>query len=128
MLCNACGYEMCYIHERPWHTGLTCQEYEDRNERRLRSEEAAVRAVIRRTTRPCPSCRINVEKVEGTCNHMTCESSGSRFYDIIIRMLNVLGQQSVGCGYEFCYECLVKWTGYGRRTKHKRTCSSYIAT
>jgi len=73
MLCNACGYEMCYVHERPWHTGLTCQEYDDRNERRLRSEEAAVRAVIRRTTRPCPSCRVNVEKVEGTCNHMTCE-------------------------------------------------------
>jgi hypothetical protein len=73
MLCNACGYEMCYIHQRPWHSGLTCQEFDEQNARRLRVEEAAVRAVIQRTTRPCPNCRVNVEKVEGTCNHMTCK-------------------------------------------------------
>lgn len=130
MLCNACGFEMCYVHQRPWHKGLTCHQFDIQTARRLRDEEAAVRAVIQRTTRPCPNCRVNVEKVEGTCNHMTCEFAQENFcgYGEMLMEAFWTGRAPVGCGHESCYDCLVKWMGYGRRTTHIRTCSSYIAS
>uniref|UniRef100_A0A0K0FAI0 RBR-type E3 ubiquitin transferase n=1 Tax=Strongyloides venezuelensis TaxID=75913 RepID=A0A0K0FAI0_STRVS len=40
-------------------------------------------------TRPCPSCKCDIEKYEG-CNHMTCKK----------------------CKYEFCWQCLGNWQGY----------------
>lgn len=48
---------------------------------------------VRQNTKPCPRCHVNILKTEG-CNHMTCRNAG--------------------CGYEFCWECLVQWRNRGQ--------------
>ncbi|KAF2808764.1 uncharacterized protein BDZ99DRAFT_360672, partial [Mytilinidion resinicola] len=30
MTCGACGFKQCVIHERAWHEGLTCREFDER--------------------------------------------------------------------------------------------------
>ncbi|KAI9053169.1 hypothetical protein LZ554_003435 [Drepanopeziza brunnea f. sp. 'monogermtubi'] len=42
---------------------------------------------IRTNTKPCPGCRVGIQKGEA-CFHMTCTQ----------------------CSYEFCWQCLANWT------------------
>ncbi|KAF1811049.1 hypothetical protein P152DRAFT_459926 [Eremomyces bilateralis CBS 781.70] len=87
----------------PWHTGETCEDYEERInydpvEERRREEEAQSALEIARVSKRCPNqrCGWNIQKRDG-CDHMTC------------RM----------CSYEFCWICLADWRanreprGYG---------------
>lgn len=46
--------------------------------------------------RQCENCKFIVERTEG-CNHMTCR-----------------------CGYQFCYICGKKWTGYEHACNQSR--------
>ena len=53
---------------------------------RARLECEAYRA-INEIAKSCPSCGAKIDRSKG-CNHMTCK-----------------------CGFDFCWLCLVKWTG-----------------
>lgn len=72
MICFACKFVMCYTHERPWHVGLTCDEYNEQAQKQqmeiMDSEKA-----IENTFRQCPACNVPIEKAHGTCNHMRCK-------------------------------------------------------
>lgn len=48
---------------------MTCHEYDEAGDK----DETAKKdmAEIKRTTKPCPYCKIRVKK-EGGCNHMVC--------------------------------------------------------
>jgi len=72
MICHACKFAMCYTHERPWHVGLSCEEYNDRKEKQ-RMEITASEVAIERTTQQCPQCNVPIEKVYDTCNHLRCK-------------------------------------------------------
>jgi E3 ubiquitin-protein ligase RNF14 len=82
-VCNDCGFAVCIKHERAWHEGETCEEYDyrisGRQQRDQAAEEAASEAEINRSSKKCPgrNCAYNIQKNEG-CDHMTCKlfSSG----------------------------------------------------
>ncbi|KAJ9151297.1 RBR-type E3 ubiquitin transferase [Pleurostoma richardsiae] len=97
--CDACGFEMCFAHQTPWHAGLSCAAYDrqlrgGRGPAEEQREEAATRAWIAAHTKACPGpgCGVPVEK-KGGCFHMTCRA----------------------CRFEFCWECLADWGGIQRR-------------
>ncbi|KAK0617299.1 hypothetical protein B0T14DRAFT_568818 [Immersiella caudata] len=84
IVCDACGFEMCFYHQMPWHEGQTCTDY-DANQGDPEAEATA--QWLRRNTKPCPGlCGAAVEK-KGGCFHMTCQV----------------------CRFEFCWECLADW-------------------
>ncbi len=66
--CSACGFEMCFWHNVPWHTGRTYDEWDRKVKVRERRSERAVRRVAKK----CPGCEKWVNK-DGGCLHMTCE-------------------------------------------------------
>ncbi len=117
MTCNMCGYKMCYVHERPWHEGQTCGQYEGCQRRQ--AEDAASAATIARSSKPCPGdkCSARIEKSEG-CDHMTCNGLVSP----IIETTNPC--QGAKCKFEFCWQCLAAFGPIPKHgnTGHKSTC------
>jgi len=85
VVCDACGFEMCFYHQVPWHKDQTCVDYDaDRGD----PESEATEEWLRQNTKPCPGmCGASVEK-KGGCFHMTCQV----------------------CRFEFCWECLSDWS------------------
>ncbi|KAH7402671.1 hypothetical protein BKA66DRAFT_449266 [Pyrenochaeta sp. MPI-SDFR-AT-0127] len=77
--CAACGHKLCVIHEKTWHEGETCEEYEYRSSGRKgrdqRLQEEASLEAIRKLSKKCPGreCQFSIEKNDG-CDHMTCKS------------------------------------------------------
>lgn len=71
MTCTACGFKMCYIHSRSWHSGQTCSQYEA-SQRHQKENESSLQ-LIERETKRCPGqgCNVPIEKNDG-CDHMTC--------------------------------------------------------
>jgi hypothetical protein len=73
LTCASCKYKICTVHDIQWHEGETCKQYDYRiSGQKARHEEIATAKIIKQTTKPCPSCKANIEKVDG-CDHMTCE-------------------------------------------------------
>jgi IBR domain, a half RING-finger domain len=106
MICATCSYAMCYTHQQPWHSGKTCRQVDQqRDGEESFREDKASEEKIKELTKPCPKCQKPIEKIKDTCHHMTC-------------------RPPVGCGHEFCYDCLEPWHGYGTRTRHKSDCIS----
>ncbi|OCK92478.1 uncharacterized protein K441DRAFT_614748 [Cenococcum geophilum 1.58] len=85
--CEECGFMMCFTHQQPWHTDITCTEFDNS---RLSGDPnyAQTQKCILGTTKGCPECGVRITKGNG-CFHMTC-----RF-----------------CNHEFCWECLADWKG-----------------
>ncbi|OCL13123.1 hypothetical protein AOQ84DRAFT_126384 [Glonium stellatum] len=83
--CAECGFRMCFRHQQPWHTNITCTDFEDL---RLHGDPNYVETqkLISKTTKGCPECGVRITKGKG-CFHMTCRS----------------------CKHEFCWECLADW-------------------
>lgn len=56
---------------------MTCHEFEQMSNQ----DEAAKKDMeeIRRTTKPCPYCKMRVKK-EGGCNHMVCASCRKHWF------------------------------------------------
>lgn len=82
IVCKACGFVMCFKHNRPWHQDLTCDEYDLQR----KDSDKETETWLAKRTKPCPNCNIPIEKGLG-CFHMTCRA----------------------CRYEFCWECLADW-------------------
>lgn len=71
--CVSCRKRYCVVHNRRWHEGETCAEYDYRTDgTQRRAEEKASERLIKATAKKCPGCKGNVEKMSG-CDHMTCE-------------------------------------------------------
>ncbi|KAJ3092380.1 hypothetical protein HK102_007986 [Quaeritorhiza haematococci] len=104
MTCAACHFRSCFTHDVPWHSGLTCTEFEETLDT---ERNRATRAYLDRRTKPCPRCGRSIEK-NGGCDHMTCRRPG-------------------GCGYEFCWLCLAPYERILRRGNHihRTTCQYY---
>ncbi|KAF2476576.1 uncharacterized protein BDR25DRAFT_277819 [Lindgomyces ingoldianus] len=103
--CVDCRVEYCVVHNRRWHKGETCAEYDYRTDGRIKkAEEEASRKWIKTTAKKCPSCKYNIEKLYG-CDHMTCTK----------------------CRHEFCWVCLAPYDpirNQGNR-HHRPNCSHY---
>ena len=71
--CQDCGHRSCFTHRVPWHTGMTCAEYDIlaettlETQRRIEQEEKETKRIVR----SCPSCRVGIKK-DGGCDHMSC--------------------------------------------------------
>ncbi|KAI9151303.1 Maltose O-acetyltransferase [Paramyrothecium foliicola] len=90
--CMTCGGRTCFTHGIPWHSGLSCEEYDvvqssksgaiiassltshasaltaaSLTEDLLRAieDERATQSTIKSTTKPCPRCGKNIEKNGG---------------------------------------------------------------
>lgn len=87
--CRYCRSRSCFTHNLPWHTGLTCEQYDARRAAEIEVENDASQTYIEQHSKRCPSCNRPIEKTEG-CDHMTCDA---RF----------------GCGHEFCWICLANY-------------------
>ena len=77
MTCAECGFKTCFTHMMPWHTGQTCNQYDE--ERRLRQEDEASERLLAKTAKRCPNedCGYFITK-DGGCDHMTCKFSSYR--------------------------------------------------
>ena len=71
--CISCGFKACTVHERAWHEGETCEEYDYRiNPKRKKAEEEASTKLVKKIAKNCPGCEWRIEKISG-CDHMTCK-------------------------------------------------------
>ena len=70
--CNDCEFEMCFRCGIPWHTGVTCSEFQGD------PQIAATRALIQSNTKACPgpNCSIRIEKGVA-CFHMSKNTASS---------------------------------------------------
>jgi len=82
--CANCGTKHCVVHERLWHVGETCWEYDRRTGTKDRDEEMSARTIAE-TTKMCPrvGCGVPIEK-SGGCFHMTCELPFSQCLWVLI--------------------------------------------
>ncbi|OCK79708.1 hypothetical protein K432DRAFT_426286 [Lepidopterella palustris CBS 459.81] len=103
--CVGCGFRYCVVHNRRWHKGETCAEYDYRTDgTQRRAEEMASEKLIKGTTKKCPGCKWNIEKNYG-CDHMTCSK----------------------CRHEFCWICLAPYRPIRENgnSMHRTDCTYY---
>lgn len=103
MRCHACQWRTCVRHRVPWHSDVTCEEYD------ANSNESPL--LVTERIQKCPKCNNGIEKTGG-CNHMTCRRDVG------------------GCGAEFCWLCLADYKGPNGIFKvgnkaHKPDCHFY---
>jgi hypothetical protein len=102
MICNTCGFSTCVHHKLPWHTGLTCAEFDTSDEQveRLEQAEATAKLLSKDHSKICPNCKQGVTKQDG-CDHLMCR-----------------------CGKEWCFICLASWENIMRigAEAHHPTC------
>lgn len=116
--CTACKAKHCVLHNVPWHSGESCEEYDRRNRRR-RKDDKASEDMIKSTTKLCPECKQPVHKWTG-CNHITCKSLPPLFgvpfpgLHILYTAFPLTQAQPGVCGHEWCYLCLAPF----RRNLH----------
>ncbi|CAE6404227.1 unnamed protein product [Rhizoctonia solani] len=106
--CEACGHESCYVHDSPWHRGLTCVQYDSKMKRSAQAGKIrANETYISKHAKACPTCGRMIEKGYG-CDHMTCMGP-------------------MGCGHEFCWCCLADYKPIHEQGNHlhKRRCRHY---
>lgn len=108
--CNACEEESCFKHDVPWHTGLSCSQYDAKMKQTGQAGKTrASENYISKNAKACPnpSCGRMIEKAHG-CDHMTC-------------------MEPMGCGHEFCWCCLADYKPIHERGNHyhKRRCRHY---
>ena len=72
MTCDTCHFKTCFTHMMPWHTGLTCSEYDAQQKERF-EQEAASEKFVSETSVICPNpnCGFRIYKYTG-CDHMRC--------------------------------------------------------
>ncbi|PQE32898.1 RING finger protein [Rutstroemia sp. NJR-2017a WRK4] len=108
MTCNSCGVKTCFAHKLPWHTGLTCTEYDEQQRQRLEQEAASAQFMQANNLKQCPNpkCGLRLDKIGG-CDHMTCQH----------------------CKFEFCWLCFASYEDIRKlgNEAHKPTCNYYRA-
>jgi len=72
MTCKECSFLTCFTHQRPWHKGQTCKEFDENLDPQQKKQEAASKDYVGRTSALCPSCSAPVTKISG-CSNVKCE-------------------------------------------------------
>jgi hypothetical protein len=67
MTCTSCYKLTCFTHKRPWHTGMTCTDF-DSSARLAADQEVQTLKTIGSTTKKCPCCEVRIQKNNG-CDH-----------------------------------------------------------
>ena len=98
-----CEYVFCWECGKEAHAPVSCA-FADKWTVKNSSESENVNWIVA-NTKPCPRCHRPIEKNQG-CNHMTCSL------------------RSGGCGTEFCWMCLQKWSSHGSGTGYY-SCNLY---
>lgn len=98
--CRSCNATYCSYCRQPHERGIACSDAHaaqtattETTNANISAEELQERQYqtwLRKNTKPCPKCNVNIQKNEG-CKHMTC------------RM----------CKHEYCWDCAAPWN---RRT------------
>jgi hypothetical protein len=70
--CVACGFKQCVKHERKWHSGETCAEYDGRVSTKRREQELASEKFKAKEARKCDRCGVPIIK-NGGCDSMWCK-------------------------------------------------------
>ncbi|PQE05907.1 ring finger domain-containing protein [Rutstroemia sp. NJR-2017a BVV2] len=85
MTCNSCGAKTCFKHKLPWHTGLTCTEFDEQQRQRLEQEVASVQFMQANNLKQCPNPKsgLRLDKIDG-CDHIT---SGQRSAQADLQLL-----------------------------------------
>jgi len=82
MICTECSFVTCFTHQRPWHEGRTCEEFDEQGDPTQKKQEAASEKTVEQSSAPCPSCSAPVTKISG-CPNVRCECclfGGRNFY------------------------------------------------
>ncbi|KAG8747062.1 hypothetical protein FRC10_002478 [Ceratobasidium sp. 414] len=58
VICTTCNAKSCYNHDRPWHEGLTCEQYD--KQRRDEEQHKATDRYLEQHTKACPKCSRKV--------------------------------------------------------------------
>lgn len=70
--CPHCNRLFCAQCRVPWHTGMSCEEFQELNEDERGKEDLLLRNLAKeRKWGRCPKCKFYVERTEG-CPHMIC--------------------------------------------------------
>lgn len=77
--------QLCFTHQIPWHTSLTCAQYDSQREHG-HPDFQDTQEWSKANTKPCLGCGVDIEK-HARCFHMTCRA----------------------CMHEFCWTCLADW-------------------
>lgn len=98
--CIRCHQKTCFTHKVPWHSGLTCAQYDLQGDK---SNHASLEWITQ-NTKQCSRCHYRIEKNKG-CDHMTCAK----------------------CGYEFCWSCLADFNQIRKDGNHRHdpNCKHY---
>lgn len=76
VVCEDCEFAFCRVCLRAWHGDIVRCVHRDSGD--ITKEEQMTMDLINKTTSPCPSCSVPVQKDYG-CNHMTCAHCGTHF-------------------------------------------------
>ncbi|KAI7284794.1 hypothetical protein KC345_g2044 [Hortaea werneckii] len=89
--CQLCSIRYCVVCEVLMHEDETCEAYQKRRETQdTAKEERRSEKFLRKISKPCPKCGVNLDKYEG-CDHVTCSR--------------------LSCRHEFCWECFAPFRG-----------------
>lgn len=80
----SCGFYFCFSCHAISHDPVPCSMLIDWA--KVKKEDMEVQDWILKNTKPCPNCKINIQK-HGGCMHMTCTK----------------------CRHEFCWDCMGLW-------------------
>jgi len=99
--CKKCNTRTCCRHRTVMHENISCDEYDEQQQRNAEKESEKYLKTIPKS---CPLCHVKIER-DGGCSHIKC----------------------VMCQYEFCWKCLAdhkKILAEGNHF-HKSTCKFY---
>jgi len=88
VFCRGCSTSFCLGCGDTPHAPLTCKDISEWKEN---YETTGSESWILQNTKPCPKCRVRIEKNKG-CNHMTCKQ----------------------CHHEFCWICNGDWKNHSQ--------------
>ncbi|KAH6667330.1 hypothetical protein B0J14DRAFT_443098, partial [Halenospora varia] len=65
MMCISCHKLTCFTHKQPWHTGMTCTDFDSSSARLAADLEVETLKIIDSTTKKCPGCEVRIQKNDG---------------------------------------------------------------
>ncbi|KAI7139343.1 hypothetical protein KC316_g16315 [Hortaea werneckii] len=89
--CQLCNIRYCVVCEVNMHEDETCAAFQQRRATQdTAREERRSERYLKKISKPCPRCGVNIDKFTG-CDHVTCSRSS--------------------CRHEFCWECFAPFGG-----------------
>ena len=132
MQCHSCNFLSCFLHDVPWHQGLTCSQFDERSRN---SDDHATQALLDADTKQCPRCYSRITKNGG------CDRTFYFYYLLLEERLHYTWSHSLllsiynldmtchspGCLHEFCWLCVADYESILHHGNHFHsvTCTYY---